>query len=200
MSLRLARTGTGAGLGGPELFTLRHFSLVEGNHHDNAAGLSWRLTDQDPGADGGSGSLSHQRPSLNAFLTAQAARLLGKEAEWAYTLALFRLHHEQEQPLEETTFTRAAQEAGLELAAWQHARGDIAGLKQALRADLDTAAEVGVQGTPTFVLDSGEAAYFRFEELTREASEAQRRWELYCAVLRDNSRIGTIKRARHRPA
>lgn len=189
-----------AALGGPEQFALRHFSLVEGNHKDNAHELTWRLTDQDPQAEGENGYLKHQKPSLNAFLTAQAARQQGTAAEWAYTLALFRAHHEQEKPLDEKAFAEAAEQARLDVAHWQQTREDVNPLKAALRADLDSAAELGVQGTPTFVLDSGEAAYWRFENLTRDPAEAGRRWQLYTAVLRDPARIGTVKRAKHRPA
>lgn len=187
-------------LGGPEQFQMRHFSLVEGNHRDNAHELAWRLTDQDPEDDSGTGYFKNQKPSLNAFLSAHAARQQGREAEWAYTLALFRDHHEHEQPLAEAAFAQATKEAGLDEQAWRTAREDVPALITALRADLDEAAEIGVQGTPTFVLDSGEAAYWRMEDLTRDPAEAKRRWQLYTAVLRDPARIGTIKRAKHRPA
>ncbi|WP_261664917.1 DsbA family protein [Deinococcus sp. Marseille-Q6407] len=188
-------------LGGPQGFVPRHFSLLEGNHRDNTQELHWRLTDQDPRAQGEDSFLKAQHASLNAFLSAQAARRQGPATEWNYSLVLFRLHHEQGQPLEEATFQQAAQLAEeLDQAAWQQARQEISGLQAALRADLDTAAGIGVQGTPTFVLESGEAAYFRFEELTRDPAEAKRRWDLYTAVLRDPARIGTIKRARNRPA
>lgn len=71
-----------------EPFTLRHFSLVEGNHAENAKELIWRITDQPLDADGGTGYMSYQKPSLTAFLAAHAAAKQGEEAAWKFTLAL----------------------------------------------------------------------------------------------------------------
>ncbi|MCD0170477.1 disulfide bond formation protein DsbA, partial [Deinococcus sp. 23YEL01] len=62
------------------------------------------------------------------------------------------------------------------------------------------AAEIGVFGTPTFVLPTGEAAYYRFENLTRDPVQARAWWDLYVTVLRDGAGVATIKRARNRPA
>ncbi len=183
-----------------ESFRLRHFSLVEGNHPDNKDGLNWRITDQPADADGGEEYMQYQRPSLNAFLAAQAAYRQGEEAAWNFTLALYRAHHEQKRELEEATFTQAAQEVRLNLEQWQRDRQDAAGLRRSLRADLDAAAEIGVFGTPTFVLDDGSAAYYRFENLVRDPDRARQLWTLYTNVLHSGAGIATIKRAKHRPA
>lgn len=172
---------------------------MEGNHAENAAELTWRITEQPLEAEGGSGYMSYQRPSLNAFLAAHAATNQGEDATWGFTLALLRLHHEQKKPLDEDTFQRAAAEARLNLDAWAKARQDEAALRANLRAELDAAREVGVFGTPTFVLPGGEAAYYRFENLTRDPAVAHKRWELFKAVMHDGAGIGTIKRAKNRP-
>lgn len=182
-----------------ESFRLRHFSLVEGNHADNTKELNWRITEQALDAEGESGYMSYQRPSLNAFLAAQAAARQGEDAAWKFTLALYRAHHEQKKPLEESTFLQAAQEAGLHLEQWATDRQDEAGLRASLRAELDAAYEVGVFGTPTFVLPTGEAAYYRFENLTRDIAAAQARWKLFEAVMTNEAGISTIKRAKNRP-
>ncbi|MCD0171271.1 disulfide bond formation protein DsbA, partial [Deinococcus sp. 23YEL01] len=62
---------------GGEAFTLRHFSLVQGNHADNAgqATPTWWLTDQ-PAQEGS----EYQQGSLAAFLAAQAAARQGEDA------------------------------------------------------------------------------------------------------------------------
>ena len=86
-----------------EAFNLRHFSLTQGNHPDNQQGVQWWLTDQALG-----GGDRFQQASLPAFLAAQAAARQGEAAACAFTLALFRAHHEQKLPLEEATFTQAA--------------------------------------------------------------------------------------------
>ena len=184
-----------------ESFTLRHFSLTQGNHPENAGQdvPLWWLTDQ-PLGEGD----RYQQASLPAFLAAQAAAHQGEEATWAFTLALFRAHHEGRQPLEEATFVQAAQEADLDLERWSADREDESGLRSSLRSslrdDLTEAAEIGVFGTPTFVLPDGSAAYYRFENLTRDVTQARRWWTLYGEVLHSGAGIATIKRARKRPA
>lgn len=182
-----------------ETFRLRHFSLVEGNHADNAKELNWRITDQPLEAEGGEGYMSYQRATLNAFLAAHAAARQGEDAAWKFTLALFRAHHEQKGQLDEGVIGGAAQEAGLDLARFAADRQDETALRTSLRAELDAAREVGVFGTPTYVLPTGEAAYYRFENLTRDAEVARHRWELFQTVMHDDAGIGTIKRAKNRP-
>ncbi|PNY81119.1 DsbA family protein [Deinococcus koreensis] len=174
-----------------EPFRLRHFSLVEGNHPDNVGERTWHL-DEQPSGEGN----AYQQSSLAAFLAAQAAARQGEEAGWAFTLALFRRRHEGGGELDEAGILNAAGVAGLDLVRFAHDRADEAGL----RAELDEAAGIGVFGTPTFVLPDGSAAYYRFELLTRDPQTARQWWELYRTVLGSGASIGTIKRARHRPA
>lgn len=178
-----------------EAFALRHFSLVQGNHKENEKDVQWWLTDQ-PLGEGD----RFQQQSLPAFLAAHAVRAQGEEAAWRFTLALFRAHHEHKKPLDEAAIGEAAQQAGLDLGAFTAAREDEAGLRASLRADLAEAHEIGVFGTPTFVRPDGSAAYFRFENLTRDAEEAREWWKLYGAVLDSPAGIATIKRAKRRPA
>lgn len=183
-----------------EAFRLRHFSLVQGNHPDNAAAKSagdviWWLSDQ-PAGEGS----AHQQGSLGAFLAHTAAARQGEEASWAFTLALLRRRHEQGQALDEAAIQGAAEDAGLDPAQFAADRHDDAGLRAALRRELADAADLGVFGTPTFVLEDGAAAYYRFENLTRDPQTARAWWDLYRTVLSDDAGIATIKRARNRPA
>lgn len=185
---------------GGEAFRLRFYSLVEGNHPDNAAALNWRVTEQPLGGEPQEGYMRFLQPSLGAFLAALAAAQQGDEAGWAFALSLFRAHHERKEALAEPAFVAAAQEAGLDLDRWHASRQDEAALRAALRAELDEAREIGVFGTPTYVLPGGETAYFRFENLTRDPQEAADWWQLYGTVLKSGAGIATIKRAKHRPA
>ncbi|MFC5848487.1 DsbA family protein [Deinococcus petrolearius] len=183
-----------------EAFRLRHFSLVQGNHPGNAAAKSagdvtWWLSDQ-PAGEGP----AHQQGSLGAFLAHTAAARQGEEASWAFALALFRRRHEQEQALDEAAIQGAAGDAGLDAAQFAADRQDDAGLRAALRRELSDAADLGVFGTPTFVLEDGAAAYYRFENLTRDPQTARAWWDLYRTVLNDEAGIATIKRAKNRPA
>ncbi|MDL2343522.1 DsbA family protein [Deinococcus sp. MIMF12] len=182
---------------GGEAFRVRHFSLTQGNHPENAGQATpvWWLTDQ-PLGEGD----RFQRSGLPAFLAAQAAARQGEEQAWAYTLALFRAHHDGKRPLEEATFVQAAGEAGLDMDRWASDRQDESGLRASLRGDLAEAADIGVFGTPTFVLPDGSAAYYRFENLARDPETARRWWTLYREVLGSGAGIATIKRAKNRPA
>lgn len=183
-----------------EQFQLRHYSLVEGNHPDNAEELRWRITEQPLEESSSAKHLKHLQPSLRAFLAAQAAARQGEEVAWRFTLALDRAHHAEHKELTEDTFLEAARQAGLNLAQFAQDRADETGLRARLRADLDEAHEIGVFGTPTFVLATGEAAYFRFEHFTRDPQQAQQLWALYQGVLRNDAGISTVKRAKNRPA
>ncbi|MFN4253297.1 DsbA family protein, partial [Deinococcus sp.] len=117
-----------------------------------------------------------------------------------FTLALFRARHEHGQSLNADTIQAAAVQAALDPERFAADLSDDAGLRATLRSDLQDAAEIGVFGTPTFVLPTGEAAYYRFENLTRDPAQARAWWDLYVTVLRDGAGVATIKRARNRPA
>lgn len=179
-----------------ETFRLRHFSLVQGNHPENKdrEGVQWWLSDQPLDAEGQGGYLKYQRPSLNAFLAAHAASRQGEEKSWAFTLALFRLHHEDGRELDEAALQGAAERAGLDLAGWHKDRQDEVARRRELRGDLEAAAALGVFGTPTFVLSSGDAAYFKFEGLTRDPHAAQNLWSLFSGALHSEAQVATIRR------
>lgn len=173
---------------------IRHYSLVQGNHPENPdrKNPTWWLTDQPLGE--GSDA---QRGSLAAFLAAQAAERQGAEAGQRFTLHLFRLRHAERRDLNDPeTVLEAARRSELDLARFEMDRQDEAGLRAALRADLEAAATLGVFGTPTFVLDSGDAAYLRFVTLPGTPDEARDLWGLYTRVLTSGARIETIKRPR----
>lgn len=182
---------------GEQTFTLRHFSLVQGNHPDNAGQSEpvWWLTDQP--AESGE---RFQQSSLLAFLAAGAAAKQGEEQSWDFTLALFRAVHEEKKLLDEDAVMAAARAAKLDLEQFSADRQDDEGLRASLRQDLAEAAGIGVFGTPTFVLPGGEAAYYRFENLTRELDTARQWWKLYGEVLHSGAGIATVKRAKNRPA
>ncbi len=186
--------------GQDETFRLRHFSLVEGNHAENAKTHNWSLTDQPLDAPDGDGYMKYQTPSLRAFLAATAAAKQGDDAAWAFTLALFRAHHEGKKALDDDTIAAAAEEAGLDLARFEADCRDEAALRAELKAEQDASREIGVFGTPTYVLPDGEAAYYRFENLTRDPATALEWWNIYKTVLRSDPGVATIKRAKNRPA
>ncbi len=173
-------------------FELRHFSLVQGNHPDNAHSRHlpvWWLTDQARGE----GSAA-QSSSLLAFLADRAAARQGEAAHWAFALALLRIKHQDKAELSGDTIREAAQQAGLDLPRFESDLGDDAALRAELQADLAAAAELGVFGTPTFAMP-GHAAYFRFANLVAP-EQVLDTWNVYRSVLESGARIETVKRAK----
>ena len=173
---------------------LKSFSLTQGNHKENTdrSAPTWWLSDQPPreGTDA-------QQGALRAFLAEHAAHRQGAEARRSFALQLFRLRHAEGQPLtSEATVHAAAERAGLDARRFQADLTDDTELRASLREELAEAARVRVFGTPTFVLDSGDAAYFRFRRIPESESDARALWETYVNVLRSEAGIETIKRPR----
>jgi 2-hydroxychromene-2-carboxylate isomerase len=182
-------------------FTLRAFSLVQGNHADNTGRRNdpvWWLSDQPQGEGSPDQQQSpYQQESLAAFLADQAvARQAGQgEARWRYVLAVLRARHRDGQPLSSEVFRAAVTSADLDLARFEADLAAEPERRSELRADLAAAAEVGVFGTPTFALAPGQAAYFRFAQLV-PGEQALATWQLYTAVLGSGAQIETVKRAK----
>jgi predicted DsbA family dithiol-disulfide isomerase len=173
---------------------LRHYSLVQGNHTENA-GLPrhapvWRLSEQPLEASGNTSA------SLEAFLGSHAAKLQGEAAHLRFVLALFRTRHQAKQDLNAQTVLAAAQTAKLDLAAFEAARADEHARRAELASDLEMAGELAVFGTPTIQLESGAAAYFRFAKAPESLQEQQALWQVYQSVLESGAQIETIKRPR----
>jgi predicted DsbA family dithiol-disulfide isomerase len=173
---------------------LRHFSLVQGNHTENA-GLPrhapvWKLAEQPLEAGGNTSA------SLDAFFGSHAAKLQGDAAHLRFALALFRAKHQDKKDLNAKTVLEAAQTAKLDVAAFEAALADEPARRTELAADLEMAGELAVFGTPTIQLESGAAAYFRFGKLPETKSEQQALWQVYQNVLESGADIQTIKRPR----
>ncbi len=167
---------------------LHHYSLEQA-HHPNNAGLppqapAWRLAEQ---------PLEGPR-SLRAFLGSHAARQQGQAAHLRFALELFRLRHQEGSLLDEEALVEAVGRAGLDLERFLADFEEEESRRLELARDLEAAARLGVFGTPTFVLPSGDAAYFRFTQLTTEPELALELWELFTAVLHNGAYIETIRR------
>ncbi|GEM48903.1 DsbA family oxidoreductase [Deinococcus cellulosilyticus] len=172
-------------------FELLHFSLEQHNHPENAANRfepTW---------------FAHQQPTeesktLLSLLGSLAAKQQGAECHRAFVLELFRAHHQDRLSLRDPeTLKTAAQRANLDLPRFEydlHENRDA--LREELKEDLSDACRLKVFGTPTFVLESGDAAYFRFRELPETPETARALWDLYTQVLASEARIETVKKPR----
>jgi predicted DsbA family dithiol-disulfide isomerase len=171
-----------------------HFSLVQGNHAENA-GLPrhaqvWKLAEQPLEAGG------NTTASLEAFLGSHAAKHQGQAAHLQFILELFRARHLHKKDISAQTVLEAAQSAKLDLSAFQAALADQSDRRSELATDLEQSGELAVFGTPTIQLESGAAAYFRFANLPETKAEQLTLWQLYQSVLESGAGIETIKRPR----
>jgi len=169
-------------------FELLHYSLEQGNHIDNAANRSeplWRLSNHPENVR-----------SLPQFVASQAAKLQGKELHFKFILELFRLRHHEKAEFGPASFNLAAQRAELDLERFHTDLSNADSRRTELALELETADNLGVFGTPTFQLESGDAAYFRFAQLTTDPRSALELWTLYTGVLESPYGVETVKRPR----
>ena len=179
---------------------LRHYSLSQGNHADNAKlprnAPAWKLAEHSL-ADLKDDPSPHKLSSLLAFLASHAAAQQGKTVQLKFALELFRLRHQEKAELSEmATLVMAAERAGLDSAKFQADLADEAARRKELAQDLEQAGELAVFGTPTVQLPTGHAAYLRFANLTTEPAAAAQLWDTYVTVMESGANIETIKRPR----
>jgi predicted DsbA family dithiol-disulfide isomerase len=175
-------------------FEPRHYSLVQGNHAENAklprSAPAWKLSEQPIEGEG------YLPDSLEAFLASHAAKLQGQAPHQRFILELFRARHRDSKPLNGETALEAAKAANLEISAFQEARVDEAARRAELENDTQMAGNLGVFGTPTVQLESGAAAYLRFAKLPESRAEQESLWAVYQGVLEHPAQIETVKRPR----
>jgi predicted DsbA family dithiol-disulfide isomerase len=176
-------------------FSARHYSLHQGNHPSNTrlprGQPVWKLAEQPiHGLD------ERQRRTRDAFLASHAARLQGKPVYDQFVLHLFRLRFQDKLEFSPETLLEAARRAELDLERFERDLIDEPTRLTELAADLAAADEIAVFGTPTFVLQSGHAAYFRFKDIPQRLEDQVALWQLYVSVLENDAVIETIKRPR----
>ncbi len=183
-------------------FVHKHYSLVQGNHPDNA-GLprhlpKWQLVTQTLGdtANAGLPAYLNVDGSLEAFLAARAAMQQGNAAYLRFALELFRARHRDKKVLNAETALEAAKAANLDINAFTVARADVVARTVELGADLEEAGQLGVFGTPTIQLESGDIAYFRFEHLPQTQAAKLEAWQIFERAMLSEAGIATIKRAK----
>ncbi len=183
-------------------FLARHYSLVQGNHPDNANlprhAPVWKLAEQTIGdtANDNLPAYLNVDGSLEAFYASHAAMQQGAAIHLQFALALFRAHHQDKKALNSQTILEATRAAKLDLGAFAVARADIKARNTELALDLEEAGKLGVFGTPTIQLESGDIAYFRFDKLPETQKGKLEAWQIFTNTLLNQARIGTIKRAK----
>jgi predicted DsbA family dithiol-disulfide isomerase len=176
-------------------FDARAYSLHQGNHAANTV-LNrgepvWKIAEVPLEV-----LTEVQRLSLDSFIALAAAKHQGAAKHHRFALELMRAKHQGKLEFGKEVFENAAQKAGLNLEHFKADMVDVAARRFEVAKDLDAADEIAVFGTPTIVLESGNAAYFRFANLPTDPEAQQQLWDTYVAVLENPAKIETIKRPR----
>jgi hypothetical protein len=137
-----------------------------------------------------------QRVSLNSFVALAAAKHQGAAKHHHFAILLMRAKHQGKLEFNAEVFENAAQKAGLNLEQFKTDFNDLDKRRHEVAKDLDAADDIAVFGTPTVVLESGNAAYFRFANLPNTPEAQLKLWDTYVSVLENPAKIETLKRPR----
>ncbi len=162
----------------------RYFSLSQVNSQIDG----WTLWGEPhPGAD---------MRGRASFMAAEAARRQDGRFE-AFHMELLRQRHELDLPADEPeALTAAARAAGLDLERFERDRQDPSTLA-ALAADHQYAvSELGVFGTPTFVLPEGRSAYVRLRPAPKDAEEVVAVFDELLNLVGERPYVLEVKRPR----
>ncbi len=176
-------------------FDARAYSLHQGNHAANTV-LNrgepvWKIAEVPLEA-----LTDAQRVSLDSFIALAAAKHQGTAKHHHFALELMRAKHQGKLEFNPEVFENAALKAGLNLEQFKTDLNDSLARRHEVAKDLDAADEIAVFGTPTVVLESGNAAYFRFANLPTALDAQQQLWDTYVSLLENPAKIETVKRPR----
>ncbi len=176
-------------------FEARAYSLHQGNHAANTV-LNrgepvWKIAEMPPEE-----LTDVQRVSLDSFVALAAAKHQGTAKHQHFALELMRAKHQGKLEFGLELFESAAQKSGLNLEQFKADVADMDARRHEIAKDLAAADEIAVFGTPTVVLESGSAAYFRFANLPTDPEAQQKLWNVFETTLENPAKIETIKRPR----
>jgi protein-disulfide isomerase len=134
-----------------------------------------------------------------AFMAAEAARRQGGRFD-AFHMELLRQQHELDRPADQPeALTAAARAAGLDRERFERDRQDPSALEALAEDHQYAVSELGVFGTPTFVLPEGRSAYVRLRPAPEDPEEAVAVFDELLRLVGDRPYVLEVKRPR-RPA
>ena len=161
----------------------KNFQLEQINSKEGPEWKVWEQPDE------------HERRSLVAAMAGEAAKRQGADAFGRFHLALLTARHggEGRLPLnEEEPIVRIAEKAGLDADRFRQDLRDRSLIDIIARDHTEAAETHGVFGTPTFVFETGNAAYLKTFIPPEEDSVAF--FEHFVSLTSDMSFIGELKR------
>lgn len=152
---------------------------------NNIQGPDWKLWEQPD---------DYTSRGLWALRAGEAAKLQGKEAFDRFHLALLRARHEQKREIADPqVLTEVARESGLDVVRFQRELSDRSLLVKIGEEYTRGAQDHGIWGTPTLVLENGQAAYLKLRPAPR-GEEAVKLFEELFDLIHSRPYVIELKR------
>ena len=162
--------------------TWKPFSLAQINQRNGPDYRAWDEPD------------ARLDPSLWGLRAGQAARRQGEDALRAYLPLLLRARHEDRSELDDRDLLlRLAGDAGLDPARFARDLDDRSTLDEIATSHTHAVEEVGVFGTPTFVLDGGGSAFLKMIK-PKTGEQALSAFTSLIGLIRNDVFVGEVKR------
>jgi len=160
--------------------TWRSFALEQSNSKE---GPGWKAWEQGP---------DYESRGLLALRAGAAARCQGDAEHWRFALSLLDAKHVDRVDIRERpAIVEIARSSGLDTDRFER---DLDGpdTLQSLVADHETGESLGLFGTPTFVFDSGNAAFLKM--YTPPEADTMDTFEHFVGLSRGRNYFGELKR------
>jgi predicted DsbA family dithiol-disulfide isomerase len=152
---------------------------------NNIQGPDWKIWEQPE---------EYKSRGLWALRAGEAAKLQGKETFDRFHLALLRARHEQKREIADPlVLTEVARESGLDAVRFQRELSDRSLLVKIGEEYTHGAQEHGIWGTPTLVLENGQAAYLKLRPAPT-GEEAVKLFEELFNLIRNRPYVIELKR------
>ena len=167
-------------LGNNVNFDWRSFSLEQVNNRNDSG---WKAWEQGPEYD------SRGIPALHS---SEAARHQGRELHNKYIVSLLEAKHVNRADIRQrTTLIKIAEDSCLDIEQFKQDLDDPELLTQIGR-DHETAAELGIFGTPTYVFEKGKPAFLKMFAPAKEQSLEV--WNIFVTLACEVETLGELKR------
>lgn len=162
--------------------TWKPFSLAQVNQKNGPDYRAWDEPDE------------QLDPSLWGLRAGQAARRQGEDALRSYLPLLLRARHEDRSELNDRALLiRLADGAGLDAAQFARDLDDRSTLDEIASSHTHAVEELGVFGTPTFVMDGGGSAFLKMIK-PKTGEQALSAFDPLIDLVRNEVFVGEVKR------
>lgn len=165
-------------------FKWKHYSLAQGNYKGNDGWQLWQDKLDENSRNGSKGLLP--------FLASYAAKQQNDDYQ-NFRLKMFQNYHDESHAYNQENLVSLAETSGLNKAQFEKDLHSQAA-RDTLEQDHTEAISKDISATPTFVFNSGAAAYFRFKTLPQSTKEATQFFLDYRNMIENYPDLETIRR------